>query len=387
MESTMQRLTQLFFILMIILVSSANASFHPLLDSDLNDLSVYANGTITMADGVITHGNMQALTTITLAANGHVGGNIEAGTTATLSDNVYVDGYIEATTTATLGADVKVIGKVQTGTTATFGAKVYVEGNIEAGSTVTLEQNAEVKGNVVAGSTVTIAAGSHIHQNVDAGTTATIAANVIIDGGPATSNSSKAPPPAPVVTSKKNQITTVQAELKALVTDGELDWDDFGDNDESLVAGVYNSVNYLTIAAGKTLTLNGNGMDGSWVFNIANNLSFGINSKVVLLNVTDNSSILWNVLGENTSGLTSLGAGAEVRGHILSKGTIDGGAISLVTGIGDSCGGVFSATSTVTFAASSIIGHQGCGAVDVPEPATIWLLGLGIFMIMNRRQV
>jgi cytoskeletal protein CcmA (bactofilin family) len=355
----MQRLTHLFFILMIILVSSANASFYPLLDSDFNDLSVYANGTITMADGVITHGNMQALTTITLAANGQVDGNIEAGSTATLSGNVY---------TATLGADVNVIGKVQTGTTATFGANVYVEGNIEAGSTVTLEQNAEVKGNVVAGSTVTIAA------------------NVIIDSGPATSNSSKAPRPALVVTSKENQITTVQAELKALVTDEELNSANFGLSDESLVAGVYNSVNYLTIPAGKTLTLNGNGMDGSWVFNIANNLSFGINSKVVLLNVTDNSSILWNVLGESTAGLTSLGAGAEVRGHILSKGAIDGGAIFLVTGIGESCGGVFSATSTVTFAASSIIGNQGCGAVDVPEPATIWLLGLGIFMIVNRKQ-
>ncbi|WP_442855281.1 PEP-CTERM sorting domain-containing protein [Colwellia sp. PAMC 20917] len=31
------------------------------------------------------------------------------------------------------------------------------------------------------------------------------------------------------------------------------------------------------------------------------------------------------------------------------------------------------------------MGHQGCGAVDVPEPATIWLLGLGIFMIVNRK--
>ncbi|WP_170246405.1 ice-binding family protein [Colwellia hornerae] len=382
----MQRLTHLFFILMITLVSSANASFHPLLDSDLNDLSVYANGTITMADGVIAHGNMQALTTITLATNGYVGGNIEAGTTATLSDNVYVDGYIEATTTATLGANVSVIGKVHTGTTATFAADLYVEGNIEAGSTITLEADAEVKGDVVAKTTVTIAAGSHIYQDVDAGTIATIAANVAIDGT-LTSNSSKDPPPAPVVTSKESQITTVQAELKALVTDEELDFTTFGVNDESLVAGVYNSINYLTIAAGKTLTLDGNGMDGSWVFNIANNLSFGIDSKVVLLNVTDNSSILWNVLGETTAGLTSLGAGAEVRGHILSRGAIDGGAISLVAGIGDSCGGVFSASSTITFAASSIIGHQGCGPIDVPEPTTIWLLGLGLLIIAKRKQV
>ncbi|MBA6379719.1 PEP-CTERM sorting domain-containing protein [Colwellia sp. BRX10-1] len=54
----------------------------------------------------------------------------------------------------------------------------------------------------------------------------------------------------------------------------------------------------------------------------------------------------------------------------------------------ESFGGVFSATSTVTFAAKiSIIGHQGCGAVDIPEPATIWLLGLGldIAMIVNRK--
>ena len=44
--------------------------------------------------------------------------------------------------------------------------------------------------------------------------------------------------------------------------------------------------------------------------------------------------------------------------------------------------------TTVTFAATtSIIGHQGCEAVDVPEPATIWLLGLGldIAMIVNRK--
>ncbi|MBA6349667.1 PEP-CTERM sorting domain-containing protein [Colwellia sp. BRX10-6] len=56
----------------------------------------------------------------------------------------------------------------------------------------------------------------------------------------------------------------------------------------------------------------------------------------------------------------------------------------------ESCGGVFSVSSTVAFAATiSIIGHQGCGAVDVPEPATIWLLGLGsglnIAMIVNRK--
>ncbi|WP_442855280.1 PEP-CTERM sorting domain-containing protein [Colwellia sp. PAMC 20917] len=33
------------------------------------------------------------------------------------------------------------------------------------------------------------------------------------------------------------------------------------------------------------------------------------------------------------------------------------------------------------------MGHQGCGAVDVPEPATIWLLGSGlnIAMIVNRK--
>ncbi|WP_409049408.1 PEP-CTERM sorting domain-containing protein [Colwellia sp. BRX8-7] len=34
------------------------------------------------------------------------------------------------------------------------------------------------------------------------------------------------------------------------------------------------------------------------------------------------------------------------------------------------------------------MGHQGCGAVDVPEPATIWLLGLGLDIVItvNRKQ-
>ncbi|TWX54285.1 PEP-CTERM sorting domain-containing protein, partial [Colwellia hornerae] len=41
-----------------------------------------------------------------------------------------------------------------------------------------------------------------------------------------------------------------------------------------------------------------------------------------------------------------------------------------------------------TFAPTiSIIGHQGCGPIDVPEPTTIWLLGLGLLIIAKRKQV
>ncbi|SIS42610.1 ice-binding family protein [Neptunomonas antarctica] len=368
---------QLLLISIFSVVPSAQAGLQPLLDSDLTNQSLYASSYITMGARTTAGGNIQSVTAITLAANATIGGNIEAGTTATLGADAGADGYIEAGTTATFGAAVIVGGYTLAGTTATLGAAVNIEGDLVARTTVTIDAGVEVWGDVLAGSTVTIGAGSIFRGDVDAGTTTTIGAGVRIDGT-LTANSSKVVPASPIVQNQEDLIASVQKTLKELGTGTELVSLTFGINHETLEAGIYSTRDYLTIAADKTLTLDGKGVDGTWVFNIANYLTFAAGAKVILKDVTENSSILWNVLGDATgsAGYTSLGAGAEAIGYIFSRGYVLAGANTLIAGIGNDCGGAFSATNYIEFGADSVIGMEGCVSNFIPPnkvPSIIWL--------------
>jgi predicted acyltransferase (DUF342 family) len=395
MESNLKYINQVLLISILTLLatctffSNVQASFQPLLGTDLNNQSLYASGYITMGARTTVGGNVQSATAITLAADAIVGGNIEAGSDVTLGVTAGVDGYIQAGSTVTIGASSTVQGYVQAGTTATLDAAVTVEGELVAGTTVTTGATAVIGGDILAGTTLTVGADSILRGDVDAGTTTTIAAGVKIDGV-LTANSLKTVPPAIVVQNQEELITSVQSNLKSLGTGTELISTTFGTNDETLEAGIYSTVNYLTIAIGKTLTLDGKGVDGTWVFNIANYLSFAADSKVILKNVTNNSSIIWNVLGDKTgaTGYTQLGAGAETRGYIIAKGFVQTGANALIAGIGNDCGGAYSATGYIEFGADSVIGVDNCtnGTVtaitEVPEPASIWLLFVGFFCLI-----
>jgi LruC domain-containing protein len=348
--------TCLFFAL-----STAQASNGPLLDSALNNQSLYASGYITMGARTTVGGNAQSATAITLAADAVVGGNTEAGTAVTLGADATVVGYIEAGSTVTLGVAAIIEGSILAGTTATVGADAVVNGELVAGTTVTIDATVEVVGDVLAGTTVTIGAGSIFHGDVDAGTTTTIGAGVQIDGI-LTANSLLVPPSPPLVTNQEALLTSIQTTLKALGTGTELVSITFGTNNETLEAGIYSTIDYLTITGGKTLTLDGKGVDGTWIFNIANYLSFAIDAKVILLNVTDNSTVIWNVLGDKTgsAGYTQLGAGAETTGFIFAKGFVQTGANAVIEGIGNDCGGAYSATNFIEFGADSVIGQPGC---------------------------
>ncbi|MFT6195426.1 MAG: serine acetyltransferase [Cognaticolwellia sp.] len=396
MVSSLKIINPLIFISVLCAVSSAHASFQPLLGSDLNNHSLYASDYITMGAGTAVGGNVQSVKAITLGADVTVGGNVEAGAAVTLGATAGIGGYIKSSTTVTLGASAIVDGPIHAGTTATIGASAEILSNLVAGTTATIAANVDVEGDVLAGSTVTIGAGAVIGGNVDAGTTTTIGAGVLI-AGDLTPNSLVAVPLPPVVNNQEALITSAQTTLKALGTGTELVSTTFGVNNETLEAGIYSSINYLTIAIGKTLTLDGKGQDSIWVFNIANYLSFAADSEVILKDVTDNSSILWNVLGDKTgsAGYAQLGAGAEVRGYIFAKGFVQTGANALITGIGNDCGGAYSATSFIEFGADSLIGQEGCtnGQVAsstntiVPEPASISLFALGFLgLVIARRK-
>jgi LruC domain-containing protein len=370
------------FMVMLFIMSSAQLAAQSLADSDLNNQSLYASGYITAGARTTVGGNVQSATAVTLAANAIFAGNVEAGAATTLGADAGVVGYIEAGSTVTLGVAAIVNGFIQTGTTATVGASAIIDGSIVAGTTATFDTLVEVTGDVLAGTTVTVGAGSTFHGNVDAGTTTTIGAGVQIDGI-LTANSLLVPPPPLLVTNQEVLITTMQTALKDLGTGTELVSITFGVNNETLEAGIYSTIDYLTITGGKTLTLDGKGVDGTWIFNIANYLSFAIDAKVILLDVTDNSTIIWNVLGDKpgAAGYTQLGAGAETTGFILAKGFVQTGANTVIEGIANDCGGAYSATNFIEFGADSVIGQTGCtngmaasitqAIADAPPEATI----------------
>lgn len=357
----MKQIYRPMFLLLFSIGFSLQVSAQSLADSDLNNQSLYATGYITAGARTTVGGNVQSATAVTLAADAIVGGNIEAGAAATLGANAGVVGYINVGTTATLGAAAIVNGFIQAGTTTTVGASAIIDGSLIAGTTATFDALVEVTGDVFGGTTVTVGAGSIFHGNVDAGTTTTIGAGVQIDGI-LTANSLLVPPPPQVVTNQEDLITLMQIALKELGTGTELVSTSFGVNNEILEAGIYSTTDYLTINGGKTLTLDGKGVDGTWIFNIANYLSFAIDAKVILLDVTDNSTIIWNVLGDKTgsAGYTQLGAGAETTGFILAKGFVQTGANAVIEGIANDCGGAYSATNFIEFGADSVVGQTGC---------------------------
>ena len=351
----------IIFILLFCLGFSIQIVAQSLTDSDLNNQSLYASGYITAGARTTIGGNAQSATAVTLAANAIVAGNVEAGAATTLGADAGVVGYIEAGSTVTLGAAAIINGFIQAGTTATIGAGAIIDGSIVAGTTATFDTLVETSGDVLAGTTVTVGAGSIFHGNVDAGTTTTIGAGVQIDGI-LTANSLLVPPLPLLVTNQEVLITSIQISLKDLGTGTQLVSTTFGVNNETLEAGIYSTIDYLTINGGKTLTLDGKGVDGTWIFNIANYLSFAIDAKVILLDVTDNSTIIWNVLGDKpgSAGYTQLGAGAETTGFILAKGFVQTGANTVIEGIANDCGGAYSATNYIEFGADSVIGQTGC---------------------------
>eukprot|EP00964_Phaeocystis_antarctica_P094426 scaffold61171_cov48-Phaeocystis_antarctica.AAC.1 len=82
---------------------------------------------------------------------------------------------------------------------------------------------------------------------------------------------------------------------------------------ETLTGGVHKWSTVVTVAVGEKLYFDAEGCnDTVWIMQIAEGLSFGANSKVVLQNGAKASNIFWQV-----AGVASIGADAHAEGIIL----------------------------------------------------------------------
>lgn len=401
-HSTQLILSSFFYAASVL--SEAQAASVPLFDAALNSQTIYSGAAITTGAESTTGGSLQAVAGVTLGANAKVDGDLIAGAAITLGADAKVGGNAKARDGATIGADVTIVGNLNVGDAALLGAttkagNVMVGGDLTAGAAVIVGAKSAVTGNLTAGSnsSATLAASATVGGNAKAGTALLVGGDVIIGAnvtagtggvalgqrsvviGTATAGTTVTVPLGASVNGKiteglitilptvskedidnqKEQLAAVQAKLASLEAPLENQLATTMTVDTRLEAGIYHTT-ALSTTAGITLTLDGKGKDNFWIFNIDNFAVLGANMIIDLVDVTDNSTLIWNV-----GGYTTTGANADLFGTILSGSYITSGASTHLTGIGNACGGIFTVTGGITLGASNVIGKEGCTAAAI----------------------
>ena len=382
------------------------ASATALLGQNLQDLSVFSNtyattganssvyGSLMTGDvgtsgsnGFIS-GNFTTVGAATIGAFGsRVGGNITSGGAMTTGDSATVGGNLLAGGAATVGAASVVGGSVSAAGAVSTGAASSVTGNISSGGAASIGIGGSVGGTVAAVGTISQAAGSSVPAQ-------TVLLTPPVDAAALTASL------VDRVASNQLQILAAQAAFSKMATTTFLAATLTADT--TLFSGVFSADSFST-TAGTTLTLDGQGLANQyWVFNIADILTTGALSQIVMINGANANSVIWNA-----GGYASLGADSLFMGTLFSRANISVGAGAQAVGVGASCGGLFSAMSYLTTGDGAKIGGDGCSGIDkgfdidtdgkavrivsdstvLPEPAIwmLWLVGFGLVGWTKRR--
>jgi predicted acyltransferase (DUF342 family) len=399
---------QSLFILLLFVVSSAQAELPPKLSPPLDNLTIYSSAAITMGASSIVGGNIQVEAGATIGASSTVSGHLIAGAAATLGATVTIVGFVEARDAGTIGADSTVGGHFTTGDAATLGAttidgniivggdltagaaiitgtKAVIEGNVRSGAATSTDFGADsiVKGNATAGTALTLGAdvviqghaqagsgavalgvNAAVAGNARAGTSVTRAAGATV-GGTITEGSIEQFTDAPKepIDDQSPQVAAIQADLAAMLAPAANQLPTSMTVSTTFKKGVYHTT-ALTTTAGITMTFDGEGVDGHWLINSDSFVAFGASTVIKLLNVTPDSTITWNA-----GGYISAGASVNLVGSFFAGSYILTGEFTTLKGVSDSCGGFFTTTGAVTLGASNLIGTVGCIATPADIPA------------------
>ena len=389
----------IFTSIIFVVTGRAQASLPPQLDPPLNDLTIYSSAAITMGASSVVNGNIQVNAAATIGASSIIGGYIVAGAAVTLGASTHVGDYIEARDGGTIGADSTIGGHLTTGDAATLGANtidgnIMVGGDLTAGAAILVGTNAVIVGNLKAGANASadLGANAKFGGNAAAGTALTLGADVIIDGhaqagrgslvlgvgafvggnaragtsivlaaaafisGDITENSAeefttnlKEP-----IDDQSLQLVLAQAQLATLVAPLANQLPTAMTVSRTIKKGIYHTT-ALTTTAGITITFDGEGVQGDWLINSDSFIAFGASTKIILKDVTSDSTITWNA-----ATYASAGASAELIGTFFAGSYVLTGESTILRGVGDTCGRIFTTTGAVTLGASNIIGTLGC---------------------------
>ncbi|MBA6343056.1 DUF3494 domain-containing protein [Colwellia sp. MB02u-10] len=399
---------QYLFILLLFVVSSAQAELPPKLSPPLDNLTIYSSAAITMGASSIVGGNIQVEAAATIGASSTVSGHLIAGAAATLGATVTIGGFVEARDAGMIGADSTVGGHFTTGDAATLGAttidgNIIVGGDLTAGAAIITGTKAVIDGNVRSGAATSTDFGADtiVNGNATAGTALTLGADVVIQGhaqagsgavalgvnaavagnaragtnvtraagatvaGTITEGSIEQFTDAPKepIDDQSPQVAAIQADLAAMQAPTANELPTSMTVSKTLKKGVYYTT-ALTTTAGITITFDGEGVDGHWLINSDSFVAFGASTVIKLLNVTPDSTITWNA-----GSYISAGASVNLIGSFFAGSYILTGEFTTLKGVSDSCGGFFTTTGAVTLGASNLIGTIGCIATPADIPA------------------
>jgi hypothetical protein len=298
---------------------------------------------------------------------GTIRGDVYSGTSTSTGDGAVVHGNISSGGDAANTAD---------GFTM-IGANGAVGGNIHSDTYTSTGANALIKGDITA-------------LSIALGASTTVDGTQTIDGHTSPDVASR----ASIIGDHQAYFRDNGGSLSAISTYTTAGSGTFGLSDTTFSAGIHDFADILSFTAGWDINLQGDGTDQDWIFNVGNYMSLGANVNVNLIGAGVGSRVIWNVLGDSTGGAglgyASLGAGVNFIGEILANSYIEVGAdYAYVSGVNDTCGGLYSKTGYVSVGATSIVGGTGCGetvadlpvVVDVPTPATALLFGLGLGLV------
>jgi cytoskeletal protein CcmA (bactofilin family) len=267
---------------------------------------------------------------------------VSAGADSAGGETVY--GNILANTYVTMGAGSRVTGDIKTGTILTTGDSATVEGSTWAAGASTLGASSKVYTDLQSGTAVILGASSQVQGDLEYGT-------VVIYGDSATSGADLTNTTVPVITDEHQGVLDAQSALDSMAVTAYIAPGNIAVG-TTFLPGVYDVNGLLTVTAGVTLTLDAQGTDDDFIFNIDNYLTFGADVNVVVVNGTANTRVIWNATG----GYVSIGANANIVGTILAKEYVSTGANSSVTGVGECSGAVYSGASYVSIGAGAVIG-------------------------------
>ncbi|MGK0361733.1 MAG: hypothetical protein ACI9U2_004051, partial [Bradymonadia bacterium] len=234
---------------------------------------------------------------------------IFAGTYVTTGASINDDpvfGNILANTYVSTGAGSKVTGGIQTGTAFTTGDGATVGGPTVAVTATSIGANSVLSGSLQSGTDVTLGANSQVVGAVVAGAAAiTVGAGATT--GPRTFNG-----PIPVIADESQGVIDAIDTLEAMAGGTALLPGNIA-ADTTFTAGVYNVAGLLTVAANVIITLDAQGQDSEFIFNISDYLTFGAGARVVVINGTANTRVIWSM-----GNYASTGALSNIVGVILA---------------------------------------------------------------------
>jgi hypothetical protein len=286
-----------------------------------------------------------ANTYVTAGAGAETGVGAESGAMPEIGEgNERVYGSILANSNVTMGAGSTVTGSIQAGIDLTTGDSATVAGSTLAAGGTTLGASSAVAGTLQSGTAVTLGAHAEVGGTVEYG-------SVVANGASATSGTQTQAMVMATLVDEHQGVVDAQTALSAMTGGATLSSGSII-TDTTFTAGVYNIPGSLTVTANKTITLDAQGQDSEFIFNVGNYLTFGAGVNVVVVNGTQNTRVMWNAAGN----YASIGANANILGMILANSYVSVGADSTLGGAGDSCGALFSANSYVTLGAGATIG-------------------------------